>query len=138
MQKHFSLHSSYVLTVLLLLIHLLALANVLWLPVPAWIKWIAAASLLFSLIYYWRRDAWRSLPASCVAFRLEKSHVVLTCRNGQELPGQLLSDSVVMPFMTLLRVLPSGARVARNVLIFPDAIAPESFRQLRVLLRWGK
>jgi hypothetical protein len=138
MQKHFRLHSSYILTALLLLIHVLALASVLRLPVPAWGKWATAISLLASLIYYLRRNAWRSLSTSWVAFRLEKTHVVLIARNGQELAGQLLSDSVVMPFMTLLRILPHGARFARSVVIFPDAIAPESFRQLRVLLRWGQ
>lgn len=94
--------------------------------------------LLGSLTYYLRRDASLSLPSSCVAFRLQESHIVLTARNGQELSGQLLSGSVVTPFMTLLRISPLGARFARSVVIFPDAISAESFRELRVALRWKK
>lgn len=138
MQKHFSLHSSYTLAAILLAIHAVALGALLPLPVPAWMKWVAVPCLLFSLVYYLRRDARRSSSTSCVAFRLEETHMVLITRNGQEVTGRLLRDSVVMPFMTLLRILPDGARFARSVVIFPDALAPESFRQLRVLLRWGK
>lgn len=49
-----------------------------------------------------------------------------------------MSSSVVTPFMTLLRIAPQDARLARSVVIFSDAIAPESFRVLRVALRWKK
>lgn len=138
MQNHFSLNSSRTFAVLLLVIHLVVLAALMLLPLPLWAKGGMLVCLLGSLTYYLRRDASLSLPSSCVAFRLQESHIVLTARNGQELSGQLLSGSVVTPFMTLLRISPLGARFARSVVIFPDAISAESFRELRVALRWKK
>lgn len=137
MQNHFPLNPSRILAALLLLIHVMSLAVVLLLPVPLWGKLAGLGGLCCSLYYYLRRDARLSLSTSCVALRLEKTRVVLIFRNGQELAGELLSDSVVMPFMTLLRVLPQDTRFARSVVIFPDAIAPEQFRALRVALRWS-
>lgn len=137
MQNHFSLNASRTLAALLLLLHALSVLVILLIPLPLWARWAVMCALLGSLVYYLRRDAWRSLPTSCVALRLEKARIVLIARNGQEIAGQVLSNSVVMPFMTLVRVLPQGAQFARSVVIFPDAIAHEQFRALRVALRWG-
>lgn len=63
---------------------------------------------------------------------------MVTTRSGLEFAGLVMSDSVVTPYMTLLRILPQGAHLTRNVVIFPDAIGAESFRELRVALRWEK
>ncbi len=106
------------------------------LPVSGWSKWLFASCLLFTLIYYLRRDALLLLPASCVALRVEGVHVVLTTRDGNELAGHLQGDSVVSSFVVVLNVLPQGARFARGVVIFPDALEAEPFRELRMMLRW--
>ncbi len=137
MQNHFSLSASRIFAILLLLIHGVSLATLAVLPVTAWLKWAGAAACLFSLSYYLRRDAWLSLSSSCVAVRVEGGQVVLATQGGRELAGQLQRDSVVTPYLVVLNVLPQGARFARSVVIFPDAIAAEAFRELRVILRWG-
>lgn len=136
MQNYFRLNSSRTLAVLLLLIHAITLFVVLLLPLPIWARLAALFCLLFSLAYCLRRHAWLSLPASCVAFRLEKLHIVLISRDGRQTIGQVLGDSVVTPFAAILRVLPEHSRFAHSVVILPDAIAAESFRELRVALRW--
>lgn len=137
MQNYFHLNSSRTLAVLLLSIHAIALLALLLLPVLIWAKGAALFCLLFSLAYCLRRHAWLSLPGSCVAFRLEKLHIVLIGRDGRQTVGRVLGDSVVTPFAAILRVLPENAHFARSVVIFPDAIAAESFRTLRVALRWS-
>ncbi|MBI3902775.1 MAG: hypothetical protein HY306_07520 [Nitrosomonadales bacterium] len=38
----------------------------------------------------------------------------------------------------MLNVLPQGARFARSMIILPDSLDVESFRQLRVWLKWGQ
>jgi toxin CptA len=48
-----------------------------------------------------------------------------------------LRDSLVTPYLTVLNVLPQGARFSRSVVILPDSLDAESFRQLRVWLKWG-
>jgi len=51
--------------------------------------------------------------------------------------GELRDGSLVAPWLTIIRWRPSGARFDRTILILPDMLERESFRRLRVLLRWG-
>jgi hypothetical protein len=79
-----------------------------------------------------------SLGHSCVAFRLEdRDEIVLVLRNGTHHPGMILPCSLVTPYLVIL-ILGLNERVGtRSVLIFPDTMSVESFRKLRVVLRWG-
>lgn len=104
---------------------------------PMWSKLALAVLLLSSLLYYLRRDAWLRLPASCIGLVLEEDRAMLLRRDGVRLPCEILNDSLVMPYLTILNVLPQGARFARSVVILPDSLEAESFRQLRVWLKWG-
>lgn len=76
---------------------------------------------------------------SCVAFRLEDSEViVLVLRNGSHLIGRLSSDSLVTPYIVILNVVLNEQQGGRSVLILPDTMGVESFRRLRVAMRWGE
>ena len=96
-----------------------------------------AALLVFSLVYYLRRDALLLLQSSNVAIRLDGDQAVLTTRSGSMIPGQILRGSVVTPVLTILNILPQGKKWSRSVVIFPDSLDKERFRELRVLLKWG-
>ena len=72
-----------------------------------------------------------------MALTLEGDLAILTLRNGEQLTGQILRDSLVTPYLTVLNVLPQGARFLRSVIILPDSLDAESFRQLRAQLKWG-
>jgi toxin CptA len=50
--------------------------------------------------------------------------------------GRLAPGSFVAPWLTVVRWRPEGARLARTVLVPPDAVDADAFRRLRVLLRW--
>jgi hypothetical protein len=56
-----------------------------------------------------------------------------------ELPsfGELRDGSFVAPWLTIIRWRPTGARFDRTIVILPDMLERESFRRLRVVLRWG-
>ncbi len=76
---------------------------------------------------------------SCVAFRPEEdSGVVLVLRNGSHLMCRLCNDSLVTSGMVILNAKVYEQRGGRSVLIFPDAIGGDSFRRLRVALKWGE
>lgn len=107
------------------------------LPIAGFAKAALAILLVFMLLYYLRRDAWLLLSSSHVAIRLQGNSITLISRGGGELSGQILCDSVVTPALTILNVLPQGKKSARSVLIFPDSLDKERFRELRVLLKWG-
>ena len=137
MQQQFKFKPSHYLATILIIAHSAALAALLPLIFPIWSKTALALLILFSLIYHLRRDAWLSAPSSGIALKLEGDQVVLSTHGGEQLVGQVLRDSLVTPFIAVLNVLPQGARFARSVIILPDSLDKESFRQLRVWLKWG-
>lgn len=104
---------------------------------PPWAGLALAALLLTGLFYYLLRDAWLRLPASCIGLVLEGDGAVLLMRDGVRLTCEILRDSLVTPYLTVLNVLPQGARFARSVVVLPDSLDAEQFRQLRVRLKWG-
>ena len=132
-----SLKGSRVLAVLLVTMHALG-AVLLWiLPLVLWLKAAATSILLASLVFYLWRDALRSLARSVTALSLNSEcGCSIQSVHGEWLEMRLLSSSFVSPYLTVLNLSPHGAWGARHVVIFPDAVDPEAFRQLRILLKW--
>jgi toxin CptA len=127
---------SYRLAVLLAVVHgaaLLALLAVL----PVWAGALAGALLLANLAYYLLRDALIRLGISCTGLVADGEGVVMSLRNGDRVPCVIDKDSVVTPMLTVLNLRLRGQRGARSILILPDSLDAESFRELRVWLRWG-
>lgn len=137
MQRHYQFRPSRYLAAILIVAHGVVIAALLLLPFPAWTKAALAMLILFSMVYHVWRDAWLAAPSSGIALKLEEDHAELTTRNGGHLEGQVLADSFVTPYLTVLNVLPQDARFARSIVIMPDTLDAESFRQLRVWMRWG-
>ncbi len=137
MQRQFKLQPSRYLAAVLVVVHGSALAVLFPLTLPVWARTALAIVILFSLAYHLRRDALLSSRIAVMALLLEEEQAVLTLRGGDQLAGQVLRTTLVTPFLTVLNVRPQGARLARSVVILPDSLNAESFRQLRVRLKWG-
>ncbi len=137
MQRQFKLRPSRYLAAVLVVVHGSALAVLFPLTLPVWAKAALAIVILFSLAYHLRRDALLSSRIAVMALLLEEEQAVLTLRGGDQLAGQVLRNTLVTPFLTVLNVRPQGARLARSVVILPDSMDAETFRQLRVRLKWG-
>lgn len=56
---------------------------------------------------------------------------------GRRRAGALRDGSFVAPWLTIVRWRPEGARFDRTILVLPDMLDAESFRRMRVLLRWA-
>lgn len=120
------LRSSHVLTQLLLSAHLLSLA-VLWLVhVTLLLKLALFSGVLLSSLYAYRLI--RDLPQLSLLANRE----IILHLDHEELSGKLSSDTLVTPFLVLLRFQLN--RKMRTVPIFYDAIPSEQFRALRVQL----
>jgi hypothetical protein len=50
--------------------------------------------------------------------------------------GRIVDGSFVAPWLTIIHWRPAGSRLTRTLVVLPDAIDPEPFRALRVILRW--
>ena len=138
MQRYFKLRPSRSLTLYLIVLCAVALISLWQLPLPA------PASLALSVLvlcwggYCLLLDAKLHMGRSCVAFRLEEGEdVVLVLRNGRHLTCRVSPDSLVTPYLVILNVVPNGRGRGRSLLILRDAIGVESFRRLRIALRWG-
>ena len=122
----------------LLFIFTLAIVMVLILPIYELAKLVLAGILVLFAFHYLNRDVWRISPSSFVEMRLDGDEVVLIRQSGEEIKGRVEGNSFVTPLLTILNIRPQESRWLSSVVIFPDSMTKEDFRQLRVLLKWRR
>lgn len=125
------------LAMLLLIVHIGSF-GLLWpLAVPVWIKVMITGLLIISFIYYLRQDALLTSDAAITVFTLtaEQKCIITTC-SGTIIKGSLLADSFVSPYLTLILIQPQEKRRTYSIVLLPDSLDAETFRRLRVRLRW--
>jgi toxin CptA len=127
--------------------------GLLWpLILPAAAKLAGSAILAASLVFYLKRNALLRSPDSVIGLELShKMACTLETQNGERIMCAVLGSSFVAPYLTVLELQPlkldayAGSPAnqkpwrkcfSRSVVILPDGVDPEEFRQLRVLLRW--
>ena len=137
MQRQFNLQPSIYFTIALVASHGVALAVLAPLALPLWARTLLALLVFASLMYHIWHDAWLLALSSNKTLLLDGDMILLVARNGDQVTARVLADSLVTPYITVLNVLPQGAYLARSVIILPDSLDAESFRHLRVWLRWG-
>jgi toxin CptA len=136
MQRQFNLQPSVYFTIALIASHGVALAVLAPLALPLWARILLASFVITSLLYHVWHDAWLLALSSNKTLLVDGDMVQLVARNGDQVTARVLADSLVTPYITLLNVLPQGSYFTRSVIILPDSLDAESFRQLRVWLRW--
>jgi toxin CptA len=122
---------------LLAIVHALSVLVIWLLPWPLW--WCALLSLLMaaSLAYYLLRDAFKTLRHSVVALKyLPENQLELQYKNGEWFTATLQPGSFVACYLTTLAYRPENKFFSRYLLIMPDMLDAETFRQLRTHLRW--
>lgn len=135
---HLVLQPSRMLTVLLLSVSLAACLILLCMPVALWLK--ALAILLVSLATIWHvaKNALLLLSNSIIKLELTtKAEFFVTQRDGQKIKAEVLTTSFVAWYLVMLNLKLPDSRLVRHVVLMPDMLDGEAFRQLRVWLRWG-
>lgn len=120
---------------LLFALHALALVSLWFTNLPVPLQPGLSLLVLLSLLYHLDRQAGKQ---SWQAFSLDKLRVVVATRNGEELAGSILKQTVVTPCVVLLCVKLDGRRLAVSRILFPDALQADAFRELRVRLRFAQ
>jgi toxin CptA len=136
MQRQFNLQPSVYFTIALIASHGVALAVLAPLALPLWARILLASFVIISLLYHIWHDAWLLALSSNKTLLVDGDMVQLVARNGDQVTARVLADSLVTPYITVLNVLPQGSYLTRSIIILPDSLDAESFRQLRVWLRW--
>jgi toxin CptA len=138
MQLNYKLRPSRSLALLFFLLCVLSLASIWMLPLAVAVRLALTLIVLYWTGYYLLLDANLSRERSCVAFRLQsQDEIVLVLRSGTHLSGCVSADSLVTPFLVILNVALKEQRKTRSLLIMADTMGAESFRRLRVALKWG-
>jgi toxin CptA len=118
---------------------------ILILPALIWqIKLMLSIFILSAVIYTVCQYGLLLLPWSYIALNVSSSNQLqLVRRDGKHIDVRVCSDSVVTPYLTVVNCQVTDAPLVTRLLpprlvILPDALDAESYRQLRVWLRWGK
>lgn len=138
MQQYYKLRPSRALALLFLFLCVVSLVSIWMLTLPGFWLLVLTAAMLGWIGYGLLRDANLSMAHSCVAFRMEgQAEIVMILRSGRHLSGRVSPDSFVTPYLVILNVVLGEQRRGRSLLILPDTMGADSFRRLRVALKWG-
>ncbi len=134
-----SLKPSFFLSVGLAVVHLATAALLLPLELSISLRITGAAVIALSFARsMWLHALLRAQP-SIIALSIEdRESCTLETRSGAILSSHIVGSTYVTPLLTVINAKPSGARFMRHIVILPDSITPEEYRQLRVLLRWAR
>ncbi len=128
-QYRFDFRPSRLLGLALLLTHGLAMLSIIVLPLPFLMR---AVLLLVPAANLWH--VYRKVGGGAVGLRIESDRIVVLDARSGEVSGKLLPDSLVTPYLAVLQIHTEGK--PRSVLVMPDSLDAQSFRRLRILLRW--
>jgi len=131
------LRPSRQMSIALTLLHLGALACLAPLAFSVWLKVPLVLAVVASLMVALRRSALLLAGDSVVALDPKDDGMLrYVLRNGDEVEADVLADTAVYPFAAAIWMRDRDQRRTRSVLVLSDAIDAESFRRLRVWLRW--
>jgi toxin CptA len=122
----------------LTVIHVLAGLAVLPLHVPVIVKLALIIATCVSFAHgIWRHALLGSRSAVIALEMRDRETVKALTRDGRWHEGRVLGTTYLSGRLALLNLRLRNKRLARHVVLVPDNIDPEEFRQLRVMLRWG-
>lgn len=133
-----NLKPSYWLAALLAASSLGACIIVLCMPMPISLKIFICVPVVLAAAYFIAQDTLILLPWSFTGLALNtKGELLVTRKDGLDSTASVLPSSFVAAYLTVLNLKISGSRWRRNMLLTPDRVDGDVFRQLRVWLRWG-
>lgn len=137
LQRHYKLRPSRYLSLFISIACLFLLGVAYILPLGILVYSVLNSFILAVGVFAFFSKARLNLTDSCVAFRLEdEMGISLILRDGSHQAGKLVAGGVILPFMVLIDVrLEHGGH--RSLVLLSDSMDADSFRRLRVLLRWG-
>ncbi|MDI1361448.1 MAG: hypothetical protein PSU72_05220 [Methylotenera sp.] len=113
-------------------------------PIPFSLSVTLLLLMLVSTSYFVMLDGLLSLPRSWKLLRVNMAgECHLKQKNDENFVVHIMPDSFVSAYLTVLHIVPEEYRwfkvwQNRYILLLQDNIDAESFRQLRVYLRWHK
>jgi toxin CptA len=107
-------------------------------PMMTGLKCIICVPAALSAIYFIAQDALLILPRSLTGLDLNgRNELTVTDRRGIQTAVTVMPSTFVAAYLTVLNVRLEDSRFwQRNLILTPDRVDQDAFRQLRVWLRW--
>lgn len=129
---------SYRLAAILAAAGLGACVIVVCMPMTFSLKIMISVPVVLATLYFTAQDALLRLPWSIVSLDLNsKDELIITDKRGIKTKAIVLPSSFVASYLTVLNLKLGSAIWRRNMILTPDRMDEDSFRQLRVWLRWS-
>ena len=135
---HLALRPSWFFAGLLLTVALFSLVILWLLQLPFLFKWLLTAGVVICAAYYIQRDALLLLLRSPARLDLIEGQFQLTLQDETAWPVTVQDSSFITPYLSVLHLKVADERRGIRVILLPDNVDPNAFRQLRVWLHWGK
>ena len=133
-----TLRSSISLSIAFTVAHGAAAAIVPLLAVPLWLELGLLAAVATSLARALRHYAWLTSRDAVTAIDIVEEGATVYSRGGRYERARVLGTTYVSAVMTVLNLRLPGRVWPRHVILVADNVEPETFRQLRVRLRWSR
>ena len=112
---------------------------VICMPLDELLKIALCLTALFAASYHILDKGLLRLPNSCIRLVVdEKGKVTVGTGDGTEYEVKVLASSFVASYLTILNYRIEGKFRQRSILLLPDNVDAEAFRQFRVWLRWSR
>lgn len=136
---------SPVFTLMIFALGLGATTIILMLPaLQAQIKLLLLLVIVATAAYHICHNGLQLLPWSCIALNINsRNQLQILHRNGRLVSVEVCHNTVVTPYLSVINCKIHDVNLfmrllGKRVLILPDMLSAEDYRQLRVWLRWGK
>jgi toxin CptA len=133
-----TLNPSVYLSIAFTLSHAAAAVIVLRLAVPFWIELGLLAALATSLVLALRYHALLKSRDAVTAIDIGEQDATVYSRDVRYEHACVLGTTYVSALLTVLNLRVPGRMRPRHVILVPDNVDAETFRQLRVRLRWSR
>lgn len=126
---------SRLLAIVLLAAHIASTILILILPLPPWSKFLALPIIVASA---WHNVRTYALLATLTAVRGVRilSNGNLEIDRGKWQSATLIGEQFIHPQLTIIRCRTETSRRSIAIVILPDMLDVETFRTLRVRLKW--
>ena len=130
-----SLKPSRTLAAILIVAHAASGILLALLPLPIWLKSVGTIIILIAAWHYVRHYALLNTRTAVRELRmLPDAKLDIQCADWQS--ARLIGEQFIHPLLTIIRCRIEHRRRPIAIVILPDMIDAESFRALRVWLKW--
>ena len=129
------LKPSRALTTILLVAHAASGILLAILPVPTWFKVGGIVVIVIAAWHYVRRYGLLTTRSAVRELRILPDAKLNILREDWQ-SAQLFGEQFIHPMLTIIRCRTESSRWAVAIVILPDMLDAESFRALRVRLKW--